>query len=165
MNNVPDEIQNTRLNLVSVINNIKQEQFNVIPFEGSWTAAQVSEHILKAIGADFLYGNTKLTEREPNEKIEELGKLFLNFDIKMQSPAFILPSDTIQDKKNILNDLENSLNNLAKAAETLDLSATCTDFEMPGFGELTRLEWIWFYIFHTQRHTHQLKNIAKALAD
>ncbi len=48
---------------------------------------------------------------------------------------------------------------ITEAIKTLDLSATCTVFELPGFGEFTRSEWIWFAIYHTQRHTHQLKNI------
>lgn len=165
MNNVLKELESTKSNLLQVISSAEQEKFNDVPFEGSWTAGQVSEHILKAIGTDLLYGNVKPTERNPDEKIAETGKLFLNFDIKMKSPEFILPSDTPKNKETILHDVEKSLNRLTEAAKTLDLSVICLDFELPGFGEFTRLEWIWFYIFHTQRHIHQLKNIEKAFAN
>lgn len=34
------------------------------------------------------------------------------------------------------------------------------DFEMPFLGYLTRLELIRFAVFHTQRHTHQLNELA-----
>ena len=53
---------------------------------------------------------------------------------------------------------------LIEAARTLDLSLTCIDFEIPTFGLFTRLEFVWFYIVHTQRHTFQLQKIAGVLA-
>jgi len=33
-------------NMVSVLNEIKQEDINTIPFEGSWTAGQVVDHVI-----------------------------------------------------------------------------------------------------------------------
>ena len=48
---------------------------------------------------------------------------------------------------------------ITEAITTLDLSATCTAFELPESGEFTRSEWVWFAIYHIKRHTHQLKNI------
>lgn len=37
------------------------------------------------------------------------------------------------------------------------------DFEIPGIGNLTIYELLNFGVFHTQRHTYQLKNIYTAL--
>ena len=82
----------------------------------------------------------------------------------MKSPDFIVPSDTPHTKEEILSGLESRFAKLTQTINELDLSATCLAFEIPGFGEFTRLEFVWFFIIHIQRHIHQLKNIAKVLA-
>ncbi|NIG56545.1 DinB family protein [Chitinophaga sp. Cy-1792] len=134
------------------------EQLNTIPFEGSWTAAQVAEHIQKSVNADVLYG--KVEKRPAQEdKLEGLRKIFLNFDIKMQSPDFIIPSGRFHEKEALLADLSERWQRISVAAQTLDLSLTCLDFEMPGMGYLTRYELIGFFVVHTTRHIHQLKKI------
>jgi hypothetical protein len=164
MNDLLKEIGQTKTDLLAVVSSIQQEQFNTVPFKDSWTAAQVCDHILKAVNTDVLYGNTQPTSRPPDEKVKQTADLFLNFDIKFKSPDFILPTNEPLNKHIELSAIETRMNALAEAAKTLDLSATCTDFEVPGAGAFTRLEFVWFFIVHTQRHIHQLKNIATALA-
>lgn len=164
MKDVLKELQNTKNELTELISSISEDDFNTIPFESCWTPSQVTEHIINAIGVETLYGETKLTPRSPDDKIAETAKLFLNMEIKMESPDFIYPSGKLHSKAEMLGIVNDKFTGLINAAKTLDLSLTCTAFEIPGFGEFTRLEFIWFYIYHTQRHIFQLKNIAKALA-
>lgn len=164
MKDLLTELEKTRAGLTGAVSAISDEQFNTIPFKDSWTAAQVTEHIYKALGVGVLYGKTQPTERAPDENVESVGKVFLNMDIKMKSPDFIYPSAGPHDKKEMLAKLEDSLNQLITAAKTLDLTLTCLDFTIPGAPPWTRLEFLWFYVFHTTRHINQLKNIAKALA-
>jgi hypothetical protein len=139
-------------------------QLNSVPFEGSWTAGQVADHIIKSLGgiSRLLNGPTEKTERDPGEKIKALEDLFLNFDIKMKSPDFILPGDGIQEKEATLQRI-GELKNEMLEANKLDLSLLCLGAEFPGFGKMTRLEWMHFFLVHTQRHTHQLKNIFRTL--
>lgn len=157
-------LESTYKNLIEALSAIPADKVNTIPFEGSWTAAQVTEHILKAIGVDVLYGKTVVTDRDPAEKIKATSDLFLNMDIKMQSPDFIYPSDKKYKKQELLDMVNDKFTKLIETAKTLDLSLTCLDFEIPTFGLFTRLEFVWFYIVHTQRHTFQLQKIAGALA-
>jgi len=84
--------------------------------------------------------------------VEPLRKQFLNFDIKMQSPDFIIPSDGPHNKEEVINKLQGIWEDIAEAAATLDLTKTCMDFELPGAGHLTRLEWLNFMVVHTKRH-------------
>jgi hypothetical protein len=159
--NITKEFEETSSDLLSTISSFSQDDFNKIPFEGSWTAGQVSEHLFKANSGtvETLNGNTKPTDRDPakNEKI--LREIFLDFSTKMKSPEFILPSDQPKDKESMVKNFEDVMNNHKTFAENEDLSLTCTDFALPNMGELTRYEWICFVIVHTKRHTHQLKNI------
>ncbi|SIO17781.1 DinB family protein [Chitinophaga niabensis] len=157
------EIKETQTALLQALDAFNQEQLNKVPFEGSWTGGQVGEHLTKAVSAGLLYGNTTETERPPDVMVKPLRDQFLNFDIKMKSPDFIIPSDGPHVKQEVRGQLEKIWEEIEEAASTLDLTKTCLDFELPGAGHLTRLEWLNFMVVHTKRHTHQLKNIYKAL--
>lgn len=156
-------IKNTRDSfneLDNILFAFSDEQLNSVPFKDSWTAGQVGEHIIKALSGlpSLMNGPAEATERDPGEKIKGLEDLFLNFSIKMQSPDFILPGNGPHDKDSLLRSVENSKAAMLDAVE-MDLDLLCTAAELPGFGQLTRLEWIHFSLAHTQRHTRQLKNI------
>lgn len=159
------ELNDTYAALQQTLQGFAADQLDVVPFEGSWTAGQTTEHIIKAgLGAEhFLKENTAPTDRPIDKNVETLRSIFLNFDIKMKSPDFIVPTGTVHNKEMQAKQLETIRKELAEAAAGLDLSRTCLGFELPGMGHLTRLEWIKFNIVHTQRHTRQLKNIYKAL--
>lgn len=156
------EIENTSGELLQVIDSFEQANFNQIPFEGSWTPGQVTEHIFLSVSGILtaLNGRTVPTDRDPRRMVAPLRDAFLNFNIKMQSPDFILPSAEPKDKTTFLQALKDTWTGIEKAARTEELEVTCLDFEMPTVGTLTRIEWISFAVVHTQRHIHQLKKIA-----
>ena len=158
------EMDETSNKLMHTISSFPQATFNTIPFEDSWTAAQVSEHILKSVSGvvELLYATTKPTERQPNEKAGAIKAIFLDFKTKMKSPEFVLPGNSPIEKEKLSTALTETMDKMIIAIKTLNLSETCTAFELPGIGEFTRAEWIYFAMYHTQRHTHQLKNIFEA---
>jgi hypothetical protein len=139
--------------------------FNQIPFEGSWTPGQVVQHIKLSAGnfAHVLNGEVATTERPIDEKVAILKDIFLNYESKMKSPDFIKPPFDNYDKEQLLGEISAIKRDIAKEIPTLDLSKTCLAFELPRMGHLTRLEAIYFVIYHTQRHVNQLKNISKNL--
>ena len=145
--------------LLQLLAAFPQAAINTVPFEGSWTGAQVGRHLLKGSPADLLYGRVAPTERQPDQYVEPLRKAFLDFSVKMQSPDVLAPEDIQYDKGELIRALESTAGRIRKGIQTLDLTATCLDFEMPQTGFLTRLEWICFYTAHTQRHTRQLQQI------
>ncbi len=160
-----NKIDETSQLLIQSISVFTDDQFNKIPFEGSWTAAQVTDHISKSLSgvAELLYANTKPTKRQTDEKSEAIKTMFLDFGSKMKSPEFVLPGDYPIEKDKIVTILNITMAKLKTAIESLDLSAISTDFELPGFGEFTRSEWITFAIYHTRRHIVQLNNIYEKL--
>ncbi|HEY4197468.1 MAG TPA: DinB family protein [Mucilaginibacter sp.] len=164
-NDLSNELTNTKNELLKTLDLFDQENINVVPFEGSWTGGQVAEHVLKSLSGALqnITGPVKSTDRDPGQYVKPLGEAFLNFDIKMQSPDFIIPSAGPKDRSALRSALATALDGIKTVAITEDLSATCTGFEMPTLGALTRSEWIWFSSFHTRRHTHQLKNIINHL--
>ena len=152
--------------LLETISAFSPEQFNVIPFEGSWTAGQVAEHLLKSHSGipKILRGNARPTmERKPDEKVKTIRSIFLDFNTKMKSPGFILPSGEAKDKELILDKFKTKTAEIRKLMDTADLAQTFTDFPFPQLGEFTGWEWICFATCHAKRHTRQLKNILKML--
>lgn len=161
------ELNDTTKELIDMLSSLNPEQLNTVPFQGSWTAGQLGEHLLKSYGiAEILNGKTAPTERPIDERISGIKDLFLNFDIKMQSPEFIIPSDGWIDKEKLISNLKEKIGYVLDYIDNNnDLTRTCLDFELPGSGPLTRTEWIQFMTVHTQRHVHQLKNIIKKLTE
>lgn len=156
------ELDLTARGVLESIAQFSQAQFNAVPFAGSWTGGQVSDHLLQSISGipGLMEGNTQPTgDRKGDEKVMVIESIFLDFDTKMSSPDFILPGPGPHDRNELLHGFRTALDELAVKARTLDLSYTCTDFAFPGEGELTRWEWIAFAICHTRRHTRQLDRI------
>lgn len=153
--------------LIMLLSKFDEEQINVVPFEGSWTAGQVVQHMIKANSgfADILKGPVKDTERKPDEVIPQIKNDFLNFKVKMKTPDFLIPEAKNYDKNELVSGLKNIRENVIDATETLDLTKTCTAFELPVYGYLTRQEAVSFITCHTLRHTHQLKNIYQKLIE
>ena len=163
-NNLQYQITRTFSDVTIVLAAFPGDAINQVPFEGSWTPAQVAEHMIKSLSrASALFnGPTEETKRNAAEKVKLIEDMFLNMETKFKSPDFILPGTDIHTKEELTGTftiLEKELLELS----SLDLSLTCTKAEFPGFGYLTRNEWIHFYLAHTRRHTHQLKNILQVI--
>jgi hypothetical protein len=98
----------------------------------------------------------KISERAPDAGVENIRSIFLNFEKKLTSPSFIVPTRDSYLKENLVAELRKSIDELKDAGQHGDL------FEIIHhaiFGDLTRLETLYFVVYHTQRHSHQLRNI------
>lgn len=155
------EYRKTVDELLETVKQFSQEKINEVPFEGSWTAAQVTDHIYKSqeVFPKLLNGKTEEAKRDTEKKKQQIKSIFLDFSNKMKSPDFIIPADEPQKKEELMRRMENKAKEITAAMKDHDLNRTFLDFELPGFGKFTGLEWSWFITYHTQRHIHQLKNI------
>jgi len=156
------ELITTRANFLTALNKFNPDNFNTIPFEGSWTPGQVAEHVFKSLdhSPQLLSGPSKPTERNPEQNVAGIRRMFLDFSTKMKSPDFILPSDEPKDLASLTKKLGDTLQAVIDAAKTIDVNLTIVGFEFPGSGPMTRIELLNFLSVHTQRHTHQLEAIA-----
>lgn len=164
-NELLDTFTHTTDKLLQLLRPLSEEQLNTVPYDGSWTAGQLGDHLYKSYGiANVFDGRTEPTTRMVDEKIGPVKNAFLNFEVKMKSPDFIVPSTGNFDKIVLLNLLEKRINFIKDYIKnTVDLNPTCLDMELPRMGTLTRTEWIQFLTVHTVRHVHQLKKIVEAL--
>jgi len=155
-------VETTFSHFINLLERFDRDNINAIPFHGSWTAAQVADHVTKSnqsiAKALLLYGT--IINRNPFARVEELKTIFLNFDTKLQSPDFILPDKELYEKANLVNTLIESVHKIIEAGNKVELLEMINHV---AFGDITKFEILHFVIYHTQRHTHQLKKIAEAL--
>ena len=160
-NEIINTFEHGAAKLLNVLSKFPDEKFNEVPFDGSWTAAQVADHISRSQRniPKLLAGNTSATDRDAQEKRELMKNIFLDLNTKMSAPEFILPSEEPLLKQEVIEGLSAEKTQIISAFNIADLSLLCTDFSLPGMGMMTGAEWAWFIIYHMQRHIHQLENI------
>jgi hypothetical protein len=157
-----DTFDETTSGLLTTLAAFDATTINRAPSNGGWTAGQVGEHLLKSYGiAELLERNAEPAGRPAHEKIEQLKSIFLNFEIKLSSPPDILPSASPKDRDLLLKALSERIRQIRRLTATKDPTGLCAAYELPVMGALTRLEWIYFAVFHTRRHIRQLQNLMK----
>src|SRR6478752_1253013 len=132
--------------MMEQLDQLNEKQLNTVPFEGSWTAGQVMEHITKsntgiakALNIEGMRVDRNADAREP-----ELREFFLDFSVKFQSPDFILPTKEHYEKNQVAEDFNNALNLLKKIGDHANLEEA---IKHPAFGEITKLELLCFVKF------------------
>lgn len=158
--------EESKADLLQTLSAFDAQQFNTVPFEGSWTAGQLAEHLLKSATGipEMLREMTKATERPVDALAGTLSGIFLDFNTKMTAPDFNTPSEGPHNREELLDALSAVYADIGATAGEIDLSLTCTSFPFPQVGELTGLEWIHFVTCHSLRHTRQAKNIYNHLS-
>lgn len=159
-----EEIRKTNEEFINLISELTNEELNTVPFAGSWTAGQVADHIIKSTGG-IPDNATEQVDRPPDAQVEGIRRVFLDFSIKFKSPEFIIPAAGPFETDLLTAELDRIKKQNSAIALTRDLSRLCVDFALPGFGNLTRYEWLKFIVYHTQRHTHQLRKIKRELSN
>ena len=167
MNNqeIVKELNKCKNALLETISGFREDQFNEIPFEGSWTAGQVTEHLLKSSSGvpDILNDGTETASRAADEKEPALRAIFLDFSQKSKAGDDILPGPGPHSREEAHAAMKTVFEKLTALGETQDLTEICTAFSFPTLGLLSRYEWLVFVTYHMHRHTHQMKNIMHKL--
>jgi hypothetical protein len=151
---------------VSAISNlmaaVDEERINTIPFDGSWTAPQLLRHVSKSMQgmAKAMQMEAKPANRNPEERIEGLKNVFLDFSRKLTQPDFLIPENQVYKKQPAIDELKKSFNEFKANASRANLNELVEGLPL---GPITKLEIIHFVLYHTQRHLHQMKNICAVL--
>jgi len=163
---IAEQLKQTRDGFLAALEVFSTNEFNTIPFDGSWTPGQVAQHILLSINGtgQLTTGPTQPADRDWQQNTAQITSIFLNFDIKMQGPDFVQPDDQPRDKQEMIDQLRKGFDLLIDVVTNEDPTVICTAGEFPTMGHLSRFELLTFADVHTRRHTHQLQNIATHFA-
>jgi hypothetical protein len=156
-----EELDATFACLHSLFTAVPENAINTVPFPGSWTPGQLLRHLEMANGGclETLRGPVQDTARPFDTAVENIRNSFLDFSTKFESPDFVVPPAIHYDKEDLLGSVRSIRSGLLTALDTHDLTQTCLLFEFPAIGYLTRWEVLHFVLYHTQRHTEQLRKM------
>ena len=150
--------------LIHLLSRFSKDQFNQSPYPGSWTAGQVGEHLFKTFQiVKLLQRQSDPIGRAPDQKVAAIREVMLDFETRRQAPDAVVPSSETLDKEVLMNSLGKRIAEFRSLIATTDLAEACPYFVLPQFGEFSKLEWVYFNLYHTQRHMEQLRKIADAL--
>lgn len=136
----------------------KEASFKASP--NQWSILECAEHLWivdKAICGIF-NGRSNETKGDPEEKINLVKSYFHDFSKQFTASNQISPQGIFKDIPNVIEAIKI---NREEMLEEENLNAECLDFSHPIFGTMTKLEWVYFSIIHTERHLQQMKNTLK----
>ncbi|MBZ4190398.1 DinB family protein [Niabella beijingensis] len=143
---------------IRTLSRVPEAAFNTAPFEGSWSPAQVGDHVLKFLSG--IKGALALPQAEPGRAPDAheplLREIFLNFERKAKAPAIVAPSDETIHKDALMHALKGTSEILGTQIGEGNLLLLCEGAPFPTIGDMTGLEWVLFGTYHLQRHTRQL---------
>src|SRR5437773_634130 len=151
-------LNDTTSQFFELVSSFDEQELNIMPHDGGWTVGQVAEHVTRSNLniANELSRHGKICDRAPDAGVEKIRSIFLDFNKKLKSPEFILPTRHAYAREILIKELERSIDELKEVSNKEDL------FQIVNpaiFGEVTKLETIYFVVYHTQRHIRQLTNI------
>lgn len=158
------EIENVNREFIQQISKFSTEKLNKTEKEESWTAGQVTEHIIKSNGGilnQLLNGDATHTTRPFDEQVDLIKNIFRSKD-KMKTAHVLEPNQPPHDLEDLMNSLNQQKAQQLKTIKEKELTELCSELQFPPAPTgLTRYEWLIFMIEHTRRHGKQIKNIYK----
>jgi hypothetical protein len=145
-------------NFIEALSQFDETVVNEIPFAGSWTPAQVAQHIILATDG-LPDGKNKPADRAFDALLPKIRPWWEDFTKKLKSPPPLVPDKKSRSKEELLSELKRVRAKDLAIVATQDLTVICLDSELPSIGYLTRYEWLEFIRIHLGRHTFQLNNM------
>lgn len=148
-------------NFIKQLSIFTPENFNYTPSDKAWSAAQISEHLLKLeiLANKIMRGQTVPTNRAADGKISMIKWAMNDVNSKRTAPEIVEPSGEYKDAEQLRDQIIKQRELIKEIIDTTDITDACMSGKHPALGTLTKLEWIYFIIYHTQRHLQQMKTL------
>ena len=160
------EIENVNREFIQTLSQFSEKELNKIEQEESWTAGQVTEHIIKSNGGiltQLLNGDANPTTRPFAEQVDLIKKIFRSED-KMKTVPALEPGKRPHTLEDLLKSLNQQKAHQLKTIREMKLTELSSELQFPPAPNgLTRYEWLIFMIEHTRRHSKQIENIYKEI--
>lgn len=146
--------------IVETLLHFNAETFVDKPSGEEWSAAEIAEHLLMLeVSANRVLGGDAIpTNRPPDEKIAMI-KWGMEDETKRQAPDRVKPGGVYTNPQQLIEKLKQQRDQLREAVTAADITEACTSSKHPVMGTLTKWEWVYFIIYHMQRHARQLKRL------
>ena len=157
---------NTRL-FLDIFDTIPADKLQQKSEQTNWSIMDCAEHMLISEQAvtQALSGKAEPVEdREPNSKVADISHSFTEFDKRLRGTG---GPDTLEGGYNNTADFSRAFRqnreDLKVILEKEPIDWVCKEKEHPIFGFMTRIEWVYYLIYHTERHLQQINRIEASL--
>lgn len=159
-----DDLAASQRHFIMTLRGVPAEVLNVKPAPEKWSPGEIAEHValVEERSLAVASGPGKPAEGyDVDKRIALLRGIFTDQDKKYIAPAQVEPTAGPKDREALVARIQATRSGLIEAVKTLDLTETATAFAHPAFGEITRVEWIYAVVFHTERHRLQIEAITR----
>lgn len=159
------ELDNSTKLITDKVSGLPFESFNMRKEKGAWSAGDCIEHlvIIERSARNTLMGPVKYYNRDYDQKIPVVKKAFDDDVKKFIAGKLAAPPEASRNPEHIIAEFISNREEIKKVISKEDLTVLCDAFRHPLFGHFTRLEWIYFVIYHSQRHSRQIERIIATL--
>jgi len=143
------------------LTDVTEDLYKRHPEEGKWSIQQILEHLsVTEKGVLFMgQGQTTETDRDPSIIIHKVRDFLGDHTNKRPAPAPVIPPGEDKSMAEFLSIIEDTRAAFIEQAKEKGWHEILDAFPHPLTGAMTRLEWMYFHIYHTERHLHQIKQI------
>lgn len=162
-NTLLSELDASSQQLLQHLSFFSADDFNQKLSDLEWSAAQIAEHLLllEMVAIKVIAGKTIPTNRPPDQKCGVIKGSMEDMGTKYKAPEVIWPSSEPKDPQTMIAQFQVQRDQLKKMIAATDITEACMSFKHTSLGTLTRLEWVYFAIYHTQRHLQQMLRLTK----
>ncbi|ANE52364.1 DinB family protein [Flavisolibacter tropicus] len=158
---IQKDLQAVTEKLIQLLQSFTPDAFTKRPAEQNWSAAEVAEHLL-IVNKNLSYvlkldGATP--DRDPDKKLAVIKEALSDRTMKIVAPESVKPTGTVQNQQELVDGLQYCMQQISRVVGEKDLYELCEQYPHPRLGRLTRFEWLYFIIYHTERHCSQLADI------
>jgi hypothetical protein len=157
---------NTQL-FLDILDTVPFDKLHLKNEQTAWCIMDCAEHLLiyeqeviKALGGDA----EPVKDRAPNSKVGDISHSFLEFDRRLRVSG---DPDTLEGGFTNVADFSHTFRQNREAIKAVlrrePIDWLCKDLEHPVFGFMTRIEWVYYLIYHTERHLQQINRIESSL--
>ena len=135
------------------------------PAAGKWSILTILDHLRVTDTAIFTLGqsNATPTGRSAFTNINKVKTVFQNHEMQLPAPKSVLPKYDGKSKDDLISEMVETRKATLSQGESLGWNEILLDFSHPITGTMTRLEWVYFSIYHTERHICQIERIKNEL--
>jgi hypothetical protein len=159
------ELDSSTKSITDKVTGLSNEKFNFRKEKGAWSIGDCLEHLVitEQSAKNILLGPVKYYNRDYDAKLSVVKKAFGDDTKKFAASILLLPSESSKIPEKMINDYIANREDIKKVVEKEDLTVLCDAFRHKLFGHFTRLEWIYFVIYHSERHARQIERIISSL--
>lgn len=138
---------------------VNEDECHAKPDDQTWSALECLEHIVVVEKGLLNVLRMELSDESPETVgVAQIQSALANRDVRIPAPDFILPKGRFATWQAATDQFFAQRQTLLEMTENKVHEQTGT-FPHPLLGPLSKLEWIYFGLAHTERHLSQIKDV------